>query len=180
MTLVRSDVYAEPAIAALDKGTGSLRWLATDRAGVKPEWGNVRSSPAIAGEVLLYAEPYSRGVVAIGLEDGLTRWSADAGSFCFPQWSSPVVIGGQLVIPRFDGGIYGIDLVEHQVVWQLYLGDSEAEGEFPAGFEEPGFCDWQPAAGVSVLSTPAVTDDGVIVVGTLEGVLYAIGDAAWD
>jgi len=180
VTLVRSDLFAEPAVAALDKSDGSLQWLATDRAGVKPEWGNVRSSPAVAGEVLVFAEPYSAGIVAIGLEDGLTRWAVDAGAFCYPQWSSPVITSGQVVVPRFDGGIYGIDLVERELVWSVYLGDSAANGSFPDGFEEPGFCDWQPTSGVSVLSTPAVSDDGVIVVGTLEGVLYAIGDESWE
>jgi outer membrane protein assembly factor BamB len=122
--LVREAEFAEPAIMALDKATGSVVWRATDVAGIKSDWGNVRSSPAALGDFLVYGEPYSRHLVGIELETGETQWAVETGAF-----------------------------------WD--------------------FCEWQPNSGYSVLSSPAIAPNGAVIVGTLEGVLIAIGDEAW-
>jgi outer membrane protein assembly factor BamB len=83
-------------------------------------------------------------------------------------------------LARHDGGLYAVDLQARTVAWKIYLGDAEGSGAFPQDFEEAGFCGWGPVTGHSILSSPAVASNGVIVVGTLEGFIIAIGDADWE
>jgi outer membrane protein assembly factor BamB len=171
-------VYADPALIALDRETGEVVWQAQDAAGIKSEWANVRSSPAVVGDLLVYGETYSDRLVALGIEDGLTRWSVKVGPYCYQHWSSPAVVGDQVILPRYDGGLYAVSLSTKTVAWSLYLGQQALDGEFPPGFGED-FCQQQPQTGASVIASPAVADSGVIVVGTLEGYLIAIGDEDW-
>lgn len=178
ISLVRDDVFAEPALLALDRQTGEVAWRAADAAGIKSEWGNVRSSPAVVGDLLVYGEPYSNRLVAIGIGDGETRWSVDVGPLCYPHWSSPAVVSGQVILPRFDGSLTGVWLETKTRAWSIYLGQQDLDGEFPEGYGE-GFCEWQPKSGYSIIASPAVAENGVVVVGSLEGYLIAVGDADW-
>lgn len=178
ISLVREDVFAEPALLALDRETGEVAWRAEDAAGIKPEWANVRSSPAVVGDLLVYGEPYSNQLVALGIEDGQTLWSVEVGSYCYPHWPSPAVVSGQVILPRHDGGLYAVALATKTQAWSIYLGQQALDGEFPADFGDD-FCQQTPQAGASVIASPAVADNGVVIVGTLEGYLMAVGDAGW-
>lgn len=178
ISLVRQNVFGEPALVALDRETGELLWSAKDEAGIKSEWGSVRSSPAVVGDVLVYGEGYSDRLVAVAVANGHTRWSAEVGPLCYPHWSSPAIVSGQVILPRFDGGLYSVDLETQATAWSIYLGQKDLDGAFPADFDAE-FCQWQPRAGASLLASPAVADNGVVLVGSLEGYLYAIGDAGW-
>jgi len=180
VSLVRTGVYAEPAVIALDKATGEIVWQARDVAGLKTgDWANVRSSVAVAGDVVVFGEALSDSLIALDLETGQTRWSATTGSYCLPHWPSPAITGGQVILPRDDGGVYAVDLATREVVWSLYLGNetSQPGGTFPASFDEE-FCE-EDETGYAILSSPAITNDGVIIVGTLEGFVYAIADRNW-
>jgi hypothetical protein len=90
-----------------------------------------------------------------------------------------VITGGQVVLAREDGGLYAISLADKSVLWEIYLGNFRAQpqGNFPPGFGEE-FCE-QSESGFAILSSPAITPEGVIIVGTLEGFIYAIGDRSW-
>lgn len=182
VTLVRTGVYAEPAVIALDKTTGEIAWQARDVAGLKSgDWANVRSSVAVAGDVVIFGEALSNSLVALDLQTGQTRWSVGAGSYCTPHWASPAITGGQAILPRDDGGLYAIDLAAQTIAWRIYLGSESGQsaGTFPAGFDEDAdFCE-EDETGYAILSSPAITEDGVIIVGTLEGWIYAIGDRSW-
>jgi outer membrane protein assembly factor BamB len=176
--LVRDDVYSEPAFLALDKSNGSTRWRAVDTTGFKTEWGNIRSSPALIGNLFVYGETYSSHLVAVEVASGQTRWAVEVGPFCFPHWPSPAVAAGQVLLPRHDGGLYAIDAASGELAWSIHIGDSESGGAFPADMPED-FCEWQPKSGHPVLASPGVAENGVVVVGSLEGVLTAVGDANW-
>lgn len=178
VSLVRDDVYADPALLALDRQTGSVAWRAADAAGIKAEWGNVRSSPAVVGDLLVYGEPYSDRLVAVAVADGRTQWSVKVGPLCYPHWSSPAVVSGQVILPRFDGGLYSVALATRTQAWSIYLGQQTLDGEFPDDFGDD-FCEWTPKAGASIIASPAVADNGVVVVGTLEGYLIAVGNEGW-
>ena len=110
------------------------------------------------------------------------QWRDTMGRDCrtilLPALPSPVVVGGQVIIPRHDGGIYGVDMATGSLTWSLYLGSIDRRGAFPATYG-PGFCDWGPETGYSVLSSPAVAENGIVIVGTLEGMLVALGDVGW-
>lgn len=184
-TLLRNDVFAEPAVAALDKQTGALVWRAEDLAGIKHDWGNIRSSMALVGDILVYGEPYSNTVVALDAETGETLWDVATGAYCFPQWSSAAVVSGQVIVPRHDGGLYAVSIENEQVVWKIYVGNSNSSGTFPQDYpppqdwDDPEYCEGTPEGSFSVLSSPAVSRTGIIVLGTLEGYLVAIGDRTW-
>ena len=180
VTLVRENVSAEPAVVALDRLTGEIAWQAVDVAGLKTgNWANIRSSVAVAGDVVVFGEAYSDSLVALDLQTGQTRWSVAAGSYCLPHWPSPAITGGQVILAREDGGLYAISLADKSVVWEIYLGNYRAQpaGNFPPGFGEE-FCE-QSESGFAILSSPAITPEGIIIVGTLEGFIYAIGDRSW-
>jgi outer membrane protein assembly factor BamB len=175
ISLLRDDLYAEPALVALDRRTGELRWRATDAAEIKSDWANIRSSPAVVGDVLVFGEGYSDALVAVGVDDGKTRWAVKAGAYCYKHWASPAVASGVVVVPRFDGGLYAIDAGTQTLLWSIYIGQQDLKGEFPPAYSED-FCQWQPLTGSPVISSPAIAENGTVVVGTLEGYLVAVGD----
>lgn len=184
ISVVRGGEAAEPGFRALDKETGEELWASQDKAGIKIRWANVRSSPAIAGDYIVFGEGYSNQLVVINLYTGETLWAAETGEECLPHWPSPVVNNSDSTVlaylARHDGGLYAVDLQTRTVAWKIYLGDAEGTGAFPQDFEEGGFCGSGPTVGHSILSSPAVASNGVIVVGTLEGYIMAIGDADWE
>jgi outer membrane protein assembly factor BamB len=177
LSLVRTDVFAEPALVSLDKNTGEVLWRSEDQAGLKPQWANIRSSPAVAGQYLVFGEGYSDELVVLDLATGETRWSAKVGPFCYPHWPSVAITSGYAYLARHDGGLYAVDLQaqEAEPVWSIYLGQADGTGAFPAAHK----CDWGPDTGYSILASPAISPEGVVVIGTLEGRLLAIGDADW-
>ena len=176
---LRDDLYAQPALMALEKQSGAVRWYAADFAGIKSEWGNTRSSPALIGTLLVYGETYSNHLVAIDVASGETRWAVEAGRFCFPHWPSPAIANGQVILPRHDGGLYSIDAAQGEVTWSIYIGDDDSTGVFPDEYEDTDFCDWTPKSGSSILASPAIAENGVVVVGSLQGILTAVGDTTW-
>lgn len=184
LAIVRDDVYSDPGLRAIDKATGDLIWESLDRAGLKGQWANIRSSPAIAGDYVVFGEGYGNQLVVADLLTGDTLWSVDVGEYCFPHWPSPVInsnVDSSIAyLARHDGGLYAIDLQERTKVWSIYLGDAGGTGAFPLEFTEPGYCNWGPVDGHSILASPAVASNGMIVVGTLDGFIMAIGDSEWD
>lgn len=180
ISLVRDNVEAEPALIALDKEDGTELWRAKDAAGIKTQWANIRSSPAVAGDYVVYGEGYSQDLVVIDMNTGETLWSTQVGEFCYPQWPSAVINNGVAYLARHDGGLYAVDLSTREIAWEIYLGDEGGTGAFPSNFREAGYCDWGPKDGHSILSSMAVSPEGVIVVGVVDGQLMAIGDSDWD
>jgi outer membrane protein assembly factor BamB len=179
ISLVRDAVFADPGLVALDKNTGEVVWQASDAAGVKTEWGSVRSSPAVVGDLLIYGDTYSSRLIAIDATNGETLWSTEVGVFCYRHWSSPIVVSGQAILPRYDGGVYSVDLASQTRLWDIYIGDRNLRGNFPLSYN-PEFCMWELEEGSPVLASPIVADNGTILVGTLEGYLFAIGDESWE
>ncbi len=170
ISYVRDDVYPVPALMALDRYTGSIRWEASDPNRLKEGWGNLRSSPAVVGDVLVFGDPAFAGLAAVGVEDGKARWSIGGGKHCIDQWPSPVLAGETIVLPQADGGVYGFDHIEQVLDWSVFLGTRPGDGAFPVGFEGMPCSILDP-----IQASPAVAPDGSIVVGTLEGDLIRMG-----
>lgn len=173
----RDTYYDTPAMYALHKRTGRLAWRATNPLGVQDSFGNLRSSPALYKDMIVYGEPYSNRLVGITRHNGEAAFSVAAGFCAFPHYPSPAVLGNQAILPRHDGGLYAIDLEKKELSWSLYLGDREKAGEafpnvMPSGWEH---CAWAPDTGSSFFASPAA-GGGKVVVGTEEGYLYCIGD----
>jgi outer membrane protein assembly factor BamB len=177
LSFARDTQYPEPALLALDRRTGEVRWRAPAHG--DPLWGNVRSSPALYQDLLIYGEPYSGKVVALEQTGGRVRWATEVGRCMFPQWPSPAVAGATVVLPRHDGGLYALAADSGKPLWSLYLGDAKRAGpRFPPDLMPPDWaeCAWSPAVGSPLFASPALAGNGVILVGTGQGVLFAIGE----
>jgi hypothetical protein len=114
--------------------------------------GGSWSTPAISGEVV-FATTAAGRLMAIDRSTGNVRWERQVGS---PAISSPVVVDGVLVQGDCSGNLSAWDVsnpnAEPVHLWTLDLGDC-------------------------IESTPAVWN-GWLFVGTREGYLYGIADAA--
>ncbi|MEX2322256.1 MAG: PQQ-binding-like beta-propeller repeat protein [Acidimicrobiia bacterium] len=176
--ILRDDVYVEPAVIALDITDGSVVWEASDAAGLSTQWGNVRASVAAVEGLLLFAPAYSDQLFALDTATGETLWSVTAGLYCFNHWPSPAVVGDLAIVPRQDGGLYAISIVNQVVQWKIYLGNRDTGGRFPEDFEGD-YCNSLPEDASAIQASPAVASDGTIIVGTLDGRLIAITDRDW-
>ena len=169
----RDTYYSTPALLALDKRTGRVRWHATSGS---DQWGNVRSTPALVEDVLVYGEPYSGDIVGISAVDGQATFRKRVGPCTFPQWSSPAATPDVVYVPRFSGSVYAVEPATGRLRWELYLGDSNHLQDPPdEATDLTGGCDWE-APGHALYSPAAIAPNGTLLVGSEEGLLYAVVD----
>ncbi len=166
----RDTYYPMPALLALDKGSGRMLW----RASGAGQWGNIRSTPALVGDMLVYGEPYSGDVVGISAKDGQMVHRKKVGRCTYPQWSSPAAARDLVYVPRFAGSVYAIEPITGVLRWELYLGDSARLGA--PSRDIAALCDWKAPA-YALYSPAALAPDGTLLVGSAEGLLYAVVDA---
>ncbi len=172
------DTYYEtgPALLALSTSDGRELWRAKPGR-VTESWGNLRSSPALADGLLLWAEPYSADVVTLDTSSGVVRYRMSLGDCLFPQYGSPAIAGDVAYVPRQDGHLYALDVRTGAPRWTMNLGESSKAGPVPDRSSGGGSCSWQAPSGSPLYAPPAIGDDGTIFVGSGEGVLYAIEDS---
>lgn len=164
---------------ALDARTGALRWqFAT---GVS--W--VVSSPAVAGERVVFATSDSSRLHVVDARSGRGLIDEDTSAFVF---SSPVIAGDVLLVGVLNGTLQARDLASGALLWSWRTEASRAnagwvltaQGRFngPLLYGSP----WREAPvlasarqfGVgSIFATPLVVD-GVIYIGSADGHLYAL------
>lgn len=181
LPFARDTYYDDPALMAIDKKTGRTVWMASgDHKGKKPDdnWGNIRSTPVLSDSgQLIYAEPYSGDIAVIDSRTGSVKARRTVGACFFPQWASPAAASDTVYVPRFDGVLYAIQPSGAKVSWQFYLGEESRTGALaPAKLTGSSGCSWDVPVGYPLYSPAAVADDGTVLVGSSEGVLYAIGE----
>ena len=168
------DTYYDhlPAVLALDKRTGRLRW----RAEGVGQWGNIRSTPALVQGELVYGEPYSGDVVGLDVESGRMAFRQEVGPCTFPQWSSPAATPELVYVPRFAGSVYAVDPTTGHVQWEIFLGDSRLIENPPSGATKSSKgCSWD-APRHPLYAPAAIAPNGTLLVGSTEGYLYALVD----
>jgi len=172
----RDTYYSDrPALMAVTKKNGAGAWTAKGPG----EWGNVRSTPTLVGDLLIYAEPYSGDVVAISSATGRLVYRHTVGACYFPQWASPAAARDLVYVMRLDGVVHALAATDGKSRWRFYLGDAaRAGGVIPAELEPGQECDWEIPTGHPAYSPLAIAADGTLLAGTHEGFLYAIRDAA--
>lgn len=172
---VRDTGYQSPALTSFDLKMGHRGWDGSNTLGLSGIWGNIRSSPAVWNDVMIWGEPYSNRIIGGRTTTGEVIWNAPSGACFFPHYSSPAIASGTAYVGRTDGGLYAIDAATGNEVWSLYLGQVLKRGAFPGELLDFGqSCEWEPGVGSSIFASPAVAADGTIVIGTTEGWLYAI------
>jgi outer membrane protein assembly factor BamB len=166
----RDTYYPVPALLALDRTTGAIRWRAQGRG--KDDWGNIRSTPALVGGTLVYAEPYSGDVVGVDAAAGRVLYRQTVGGCYFPQYASPASAGELAYVPRFDGVLYAVRVRDGGVAWKMYLGDKAQAGtQVPLAAKS---CEWDVPSGSPLYSPVAVAPDGTVLAGNGAGTLFAI------
>lgn len=175
----RDTLYPEPALISFDLNSGKLVWKGSS-GGDRNNWGNIRTSPVLYRDLLIYAEPYSNEIVAIRAQTGQALGSTSLGIEMFPQWASPALSGDLLVIPRHDGGLYTLSADQGEPAWALYIGEPHLAGKkFPEGLSSGGGATYtHPNIGDAVFSSPAISAGGEILVAA-GGYLYCISDENW-
>jgi outer membrane protein assembly factor BamB len=111
--------------------------------------GGLWATPAL-GDGVIYASTHPGDLLAVDAESGEVVWREEIG---WHAWSSPVVVGGQMLVATCLGELRAYDLSEPRApvpAWTLQLSESCIE------------------------STPAVWE-GRIYVGARDGKFYAVG-----
>ena len=171
----RDTTYGTPGVLAIDKRRGKLAWLAKGD-GVS-DWGNVRMTPALTNGALIWAEPYSGDVVGLDATTGAVRFRRTVGPCFFPSWAAPAAAGDVVYVPRIDGALYAVRASDGGVLWQVYLGDEQHIGPaLPQAISAQRGCEWDVPAGAPLYAPPAIAADGMVLVGSGEGFLYALGE----
>lgn len=175
----RDTLYPTPALIRLDLLTGQLIWKA-ESDGERNNWGNIRTSPVLYKQYLIYAEPYSNDIAAINAETGKALGTTSVGVPMLPQWASPALSGSTVIVPRHDGGLYSLDAEKGEPGWSFYIGEPKLAGiKFPEGITTGGGATYShPTIGDAVFSSPAISKMGYILVAA-GGYLYCIGDQSW-
>lgn len=171
----RDTTYPTPALLAVDQNTGKLRWKGQSSS--RNQWGNIRTSPAVAGERLIFAEAYSNEIVSLKTADGHFEGALPAGAVMFPQWSSPAISNTTAYVPRFDGGLYAINTENGNLKWQLYLGmPGRISAQLPDALLSQTDGSWRPEVGDALYSSPALDHAGNLFI-SAAGYLYCIENA---
>ena len=154
--LTGDPLTAQPVIAdgILYVATGDRRLLAIEADSGDVLWERpvpapVDATPAVAGD-LVYTTPRGGGVLAFDRVTGEPRWVVDLEG---PVFSSPVVKNGRLFIGDGAGAFHALDAVTGEPLWRFWA-------------EE-----W-------IGSSAAVSDDGVVVVGSRDGNIYLLDEVS--
>jgi outer membrane protein assembly factor BamB len=140
-------------------------------------FGNLRSSPAIYKDWLVYAEPYGNEMAWTDRATGRFVDADRIGLPMFPQWASPVIAGDVVYMARQDGSLYAMDMTrDDRLCWSVFLGkQAEASVEDTEKvLRDAGQAQWDTTRGDAIYATPAIARDGTVVVGSGEGWLYCI------
>jgi outer membrane protein assembly factor BamB len=182
-TVVDGTVYIgsrDAHVYALDALTGRKKWdYPTSKS-----W--VNTSPAVANGLVYAATSDSSRFMALDARSGRLRFNIDAGAYVF---SSPALAGGLAYFGAHNGRVYAVDAANGALAWEFVtegarkdpLGLLTPEGRLNRAAFAPVFGDFQDmyidayrfTTVGAVMSSPAVAD-GVVVVGSMDGNVYAL------
>lgn len=182
LPFVRDTYYDKPAIVSLDLSQKKAEtWRASDPSQVLKSWGNIRSTPILFQDTLLFSAAYSRSLVSVSAKDGHALWEVSVGDEMFPQWPQPVLSGTIAIIPRHDGTVYGVDANSQRLLWSVFLGKRQFAGLHRSVIPIPENVrinkGWDPLVGSPLYASPAIDEAGRLFIGTDDGFLYCLGNS---
>ncbi len=164
-----------PALLALDRFDGTMAW----RARAPGRWIGIEASPALSETTLVYAEADSGDVVGISVRDGSRVYRRTVGPCFDRQLGGAATAGGVAYLPRYGGTVYAVRASDGRPRWEFYLGSSRvSNGVMPLSHKNQEDCEAEPLTGFGISTPPAIAPLGTLIVGTREGFLHAIEDAA--
>lgn len=174
---VRQTYYDYPAIVCLDFLTKKVLWYASDPQKKGSHFGNLRTNLLADNGQIIFTHPYSNELVGIDESNGEIKWITSLGRNMFQQWASPIKNDNGYFLSRYDGYLYKIYKSSKQRQWGMYLGQSDDAGIVFDSSQEVGNenenAAWELFIGHSLISTPAIHHDNIIV-GSDEGILYCL------
>lgn len=174
----RETYDALPAVFCIDTLREEIVWKASP-AGPKDYFGNTRTTPIIINNKLAIASAYTDSLLFLDPNNGAVINQTKLGQATFQQWSSPIIVGSNMIaVGRVDGVLSIIDSDEQKLLASVSLATAATERlrESDAGETgEPTFKLYpgEPAPEGAICGTP-VSSDGTIYVGTTDGTLASI------
>jgi len=143
-----------------------------------PGFGNVRTTPLLAGGRLIVTPAYSDSVYFLDPNTGIVRDRVRLGQNVFQQWASPVAIGSKHVaVGRVDGVLSVIDIVSTRLAASISLATPETETVTRHNAGKPYPADYSLLPGEvpvgGICGTPTVVGRRIYV-GTTSGQLASI------
>lgn len=175
----RDTYYQAPPLVAIDLDSHSVQWEASNTGAVIDHFGNLRGSPIIVNDEIIFAAAYSKHLCALSPASGQLLWNIELGQEMFEQWSGPVASGENVFIGCHDGYLHKVNAKDRQREWSLFLGRSIDSGVSISSSQKlPEFeSSHAHLSGNNspILATPVI-DRGRLYVGTHEGYLYCVAN----
>jgi outer membrane protein assembly factor BamB len=161
---------------AIDFKKKLIKWFSTNSTTSVDSFGNIRSTPIIYDECLIYANTTTNQLIGISIFDGSCAWALNLGRSVYYQWSSPIEHNGMLYIGRGDGLLYILDLKAKSLIFAISL-MKENRGKVMSKDEIQKLADLEPSMNdnknYGIIGTPVIYDD-TLFVGTSEGYFIAM------
>ncbi|HEX9894736.1 MAG TPA: PQQ-binding-like beta-propeller repeat protein, partial [Gemmatimonadales bacterium] len=109
---------------AVSADSGVLRW----RFDHQISW--IISSPAVADDVVYAGSSDGQFIQAVDAETGVERWRRPTGSIV---WSSPAIVGQQLLVGDGRGRVLALDRMTGDPRWEFFTGGQVFSSPVPAG-----------------------------------------------
>lgn len=111
-------VTADGTVAAFDASSGEQLWKLDPEVLPKSRPIRVRSTPALAGDILVYGDDSGR-CYGVDVAAHVRKWRHHAE---FGFFASPVIAGNLAIIGERNGTLYALRIADGAVVWQKNLG----------------------------------------------------------
>lgn len=114
---IRDGIVYVPTLAgktfALQLADGKQVWEFAGPEGNAKDLGPVKSSPALAGNRLVYGDDFGF-VRALDVQTGKQAWIFETNDQVV---CSPIVVDGKVLVGSYDGTLYALDLATGKQVW---------------------------------------------------------------
>lgn len=182
---------ADLALGLFDRDSGEQLWsvdseapLAEDRyASPSYDATFMAASPWLMNGVVFVPRLQRTGLVGFDLATGEPRLRVSMPDCRCRQFASIVGVPSLGYFARHDGRVYAFRPATGEVAWVVSLQyNATASPIAPNGLSWATgytYCSADPWDGSALFSTPAIGTDGTLYVGSGEGWIYAIEDAAW-
>lgn len=174
----RETYDAIPAVFCVDTLREEIVWKPSP-AGPDDYFGNTRTTPTIIDNKLALASAYTDSIIFLDPDNGTVIAQTKLGQATFQQWSSPIIVGPNMIaVGRVDGVLSIIDSDEQKLLASVSLATAATERLSESDAEkigEPTFKLYpgEPAPEGAICGTP-FSSDGTIYVGTTDGTLASI------
>ena len=184
VSATESDVYISSgtSVLSIKADSGTVTWTYPE----KPATSRLfYAAPVLAGDQVIVGD-YSGKLVSLGARDGKELWSFDQATGHYVN--APLVTDSMIVAQNSDSNIYALDY-DGNLLWKFtgthsFWGTPVTDGTtiFAPSMDhylyalnmKDGKLEWKSDLGGSLMSSPVLSSDGVLYIGTLEKTVVAV------